>query len=190
MLAAHDSLTPAESAHPENSRVTPLQSALPKTLTLKSFRIRTSKLRRGGGVQTVNQSSAPGCRPHVPSASRFPGDATSPHSAFFFTSLLPCFLTSPFRASAAPSRSFVPTPDVLVSPCGNSAPATCDASPRAVCDFSHGFQIAPPVPEVPFRETAIAWAQFTAVRSLGNVGRPDSHRVPDLNRVEVAPIQK
>ncbi len=40
------------------------------------------------------------------------------------------------------------------------------------------------MPEVPFRETAIDWAQFAALRSLGNVGRPDLHRV------KVTPIRK
>ena len=190
MLAAHDSLTPAESAHPENSRVTPLQSALPKTLTLKSFRIRTSKLRRGEGCKLLTSPPLQAAvRTFHPRAASL---ATPPHLTQPF-SLPHCFLASSlrlFEPAQHPLRSFVPTPDVLVSPCGNSAPATCDASPRAVSDFSLGFQFAPPVPEVPFRETAIAWAQFTAVLSLGNVGRPDLHRVPDLNRVEVAPIQK
>src|SRR5579863_36275 len=91
-------------------------------------------------------------------------------------------------------HSFVPTPDVLVSPCGNSAPATCDASPRAVCDFSHGFQIAPPVPEAPFRETAIDWAQFAALRPrkrrpprlAPGQSYPDSERGCDYNYVRPA----
>jgi len=42
-------LTSLESALTENTPVTPLQSALPKTLDLKPFRIRTYEKRWGGG---------------------------------------------------------------------------------------------------------------------------------------------
>jgi hypothetical protein len=43
-------LTSLQSALTQNAPVTPLQSADPKTRHLKSFRIRTSKKRRGEGV--------------------------------------------------------------------------------------------------------------------------------------------
>jgi hypothetical protein len=42
-------VNPLESALTENRRVTPLESALPESLDLKSFRIRTYKIRRGEG---------------------------------------------------------------------------------------------------------------------------------------------
>src|ERR1700675_318224 len=41
-------LSPLESAHPKNPSVTPLQSRLPKTQHLTSFRIRTYKKAPGG----------------------------------------------------------------------------------------------------------------------------------------------
>jgi hypothetical protein len=43
-------LTPLESALTKNEPVTPLESADPKTLDLKSFRIRTYEKRGGRGV--------------------------------------------------------------------------------------------------------------------------------------------
>src|SRR5271156_350560 len=43
-------LTPSESALPQSRRVTRLESALPKSLDLKSFRIRTYKKWRGEGA--------------------------------------------------------------------------------------------------------------------------------------------
>ena len=43
------SLSPLESALPGNTPITPLESALTKSLDLKSFRIRTSKKRGGEG---------------------------------------------------------------------------------------------------------------------------------------------
>src|ERR1700738_4770753 len=43
-------LTPVESADPQNALVTLLQSADPKTRHLKSFGIRTYKIRRGEGA--------------------------------------------------------------------------------------------------------------------------------------------
>ena len=48
-LNALSTVTPLESALPKKSPVTPLQSALPKSLDLKPFRIRTYKIRWGGG---------------------------------------------------------------------------------------------------------------------------------------------
>jgi hypothetical protein len=45
----HSSPNPVESADPKNTPVTLLQSADPKTRHLKSFRIRTYKIRRGEG---------------------------------------------------------------------------------------------------------------------------------------------
>jgi hypothetical protein len=50
LQTTHDSLTPAESADPKNSRVTRLESTLPNSLDLKSFRIRTSKKGPGEGA--------------------------------------------------------------------------------------------------------------------------------------------
>jgi hypothetical protein len=47
---AHQRATLLESALPENAPVTRLESALPKTLDLKPFRIRTYKKWRGEGV--------------------------------------------------------------------------------------------------------------------------------------------
>jgi hypothetical protein len=44
-----NSLTPLQSADPKNTPVTPAESADPKTKHLKSFRIRTSEKRVGGG---------------------------------------------------------------------------------------------------------------------------------------------
>src|SRR5882757_10734779 len=52
--SASPALKPLESALPQNGRVTRLESADPKTLDLKSFRIRTYK-KGGEGDQTVNQ---------------------------------------------------------------------------------------------------------------------------------------
>ena len=54
LVTRHSSLSPLESAHPQNSRVTRLESALPKSLDLKSFRIRTCK-KAGGRGSSVNQ---------------------------------------------------------------------------------------------------------------------------------------
>ena len=76
ILCAHRSLehpvahqrTPLESALPRNRRVTVLESALPKTLALKSFRIRSSKNRRGER-QIVNRKSARRQAPEIPRAS-------------------------------------------------------------------------------------------------------------------------
>jgi len=53
--SASPALKPLESALPQNGRVTRLESADPKTLDLKSFRIRTYKKGRGEGVLIVNQ---------------------------------------------------------------------------------------------------------------------------------------
>src|SRR5271165_2960165 len=50
-------VSPVESALTRNARVTPLQSALPEWLKLKSFRIRTYEKRRGRG--TVLLTSIP-----------------------------------------------------------------------------------------------------------------------------------
>src|SRR5580704_3143215 len=50
-------LSPAESALPRNTPITPLQSALAKSLDLKSFRIRTYKIRPGGGGSKLLTSS-------------------------------------------------------------------------------------------------------------------------------------
>ena len=47
---AAPTVNPVESALTENGRVTPLESALPKTLNLKVFRIRTYEKWRGEGV--------------------------------------------------------------------------------------------------------------------------------------------
>jgi hypothetical protein len=52
-------LNPLESALPQNAPITLLKSALPKSLDLNSFRIRTYKNRWGGGVGTVNYPCAP-----------------------------------------------------------------------------------------------------------------------------------
>ena len=49
LITRHPPLSPLESADPQNSRVTRLESALPKTLGLKSFRIRTYEKWRGEG---------------------------------------------------------------------------------------------------------------------------------------------
>jgi hypothetical protein len=43
-------LTPLQSALPKNALITRLESALPNSLDLKPFRIRTSEKRRGEGV--------------------------------------------------------------------------------------------------------------------------------------------
>src|SRR5258708_1108884 len=75
--SASPALKPLESALPQNGRVTRLESADPKTLDLKSFRIRTYKkggasflLRLGWGRGMVAPAS---CRLFSPSA----GFATS-----------------------------------------------------------------------------------------------------------------
>jgi hypothetical protein len=70
ILCAHRSLehpvvhqrTPLESALPRNRRVTALESALPKTLALKSFRIRSSKNRRGRGKLLTTNLLAGKCQ--------------------------------------------------------------------------------------------------------------------------------
>src|SRR5271163_1605204 len=46
---ATQTVNPVESALPKNPPITPLQSSDPKTLDLKSFRIRTYEKRRGEG---------------------------------------------------------------------------------------------------------------------------------------------
>jgi hypothetical protein len=46
-------LTPLQSALPKNAPITRLESALPNSLDLKSFRIRTCKNRRGGGCKLL-----------------------------------------------------------------------------------------------------------------------------------------
>src|SRR5882724_4810854 len=56
---AHIDVSPAESALPKNRPVTRLESADPKILDLKSFRIRTYR-KWWGRVQIVNQPS-----PHI-----------------------------------------------------------------------------------------------------------------------------
>jgi hypothetical protein len=57
---AHGRVTLLESADPENAPVTRLESALPKSLDLKPFRIRTYENWRGRG-QIVNQKPSAGC---------------------------------------------------------------------------------------------------------------------------------
>ncbi len=49
-------LSPSESALTKNAPVTRLESALPKCLNLKSFRIRTYKIRRGEGSKRLTRS--------------------------------------------------------------------------------------------------------------------------------------
>src|ERR1700722_2568633 len=49
-------LTPSESALPRNRCVTRLESALPKSLHLKPFRIRTYEKWRGGGGQRLTRN--------------------------------------------------------------------------------------------------------------------------------------
>ena len=49
LIPYRKTLSPSESALTKNAPVTPLESALPKCLNLKSFRIRTYKIRRGEG---------------------------------------------------------------------------------------------------------------------------------------------
>src|ERR1700747_2217989 len=46
-------LNPLESALPQNAPITLLKSALPKSLDLNSFRIRTYKNRWGGGIEQL-----------------------------------------------------------------------------------------------------------------------------------------
>ena len=55
LITRHSPLSPLESAHPQNCRVTRLESALPKSLDLKSFRIRTYKKRRGEGGKLLTR---------------------------------------------------------------------------------------------------------------------------------------
>jgi hypothetical protein len=57
---ANSALNSLESALPKNAPITPLQSADPKTLDLKSFRIRTYEKGRGEGgkLLTRNRSAA------------------------------------------------------------------------------------------------------------------------------------
>jgi len=58
------SLTPVFPAHPKIAPITPLQSALPKLLGLKSFRIRTYEKNRGMGLivnQIPDQRICPAC---------------------------------------------------------------------------------------------------------------------------------
>src|SRR5271155_613533 len=54
-LTAISTVNPLESALPKNARVTPLQSAVPKSLGLKSFRIRTSEKKAGGGGKLLTR---------------------------------------------------------------------------------------------------------------------------------------
>jgi hypothetical protein len=49
-----------ESALPKNAPVTPLQSALIESLDLKSFRIRTYKIRRGEGYKLLTEARSRG----------------------------------------------------------------------------------------------------------------------------------
>jgi hypothetical protein len=55
LITRHPPLSPLESALPQNNRVTRLESALPKSLDLKSFRIRTSKKWRGEGGKVLTR---------------------------------------------------------------------------------------------------------------------------------------
>jgi hypothetical protein len=55
LITRHPPLSPLESALPQNNRVTRLESALPKSLDLKSFRIRTSKKWRGEGGKLLTR---------------------------------------------------------------------------------------------------------------------------------------
>src|SRR5277367_5568129 len=51
-------LTPLQSALTKNAPITLLESALPKTLDLKSFRIRTYEKRRGEGCKLLTNPPA------------------------------------------------------------------------------------------------------------------------------------
>ena len=65
-------LTPSESALPRNRRVTGLGSALPKSLHLKPFRIRTYEKRgRGAGVHPSRYFNPTTANFHEPSLCRF-----------------------------------------------------------------------------------------------------------------------
>jgi hypothetical protein len=57
--ASHRSLTPVESALTERRRVTRLESALPNSLDLKSFRIRTYEKTQGEGVKLLTSALVP-----------------------------------------------------------------------------------------------------------------------------------
>src|SRR5580704_6825850 len=56
-------LSPSESAVPKNAAVTRLESAVPKSLDLKSFRIRTCEKRRGEGWKLLTNTSVPSQSP-------------------------------------------------------------------------------------------------------------------------------
>jgi hypothetical protein len=56
LISSRKSLTPSESALTKNAPVTLLESALTKCLNLKSFRIRTYKIRRGEGSKRLTRS--------------------------------------------------------------------------------------------------------------------------------------
>src|SRR5271156_1375317 len=72
-------VTRLESAVPKNTRVTPLQSALPNSLDLKSFRIRTYKKAGGEGGKVLTNfadtqlSRYAELRPSPPPSSLVPG---------------------------------------------------------------------------------------------------------------------
>jgi hypothetical protein len=56
LSTTHHSLSPLESTLPKNGRVTRLESADPKTLDLKSFRIRTYEKGRGEGGKRLTRN--------------------------------------------------------------------------------------------------------------------------------------
>jgi len=57
--SSHSLLTPVECALAEIWQITPLESALPKSLDLKSFRMNTSAKTPGGGGGLPRQSRSP-----------------------------------------------------------------------------------------------------------------------------------
>src|SRR5271168_2735136 len=118
------SLTPLESALPKNPPITPLQSALTKSPHFKSFRIRTYKNNRGGGVPSTSSPLSP---PSLSHSSLF-----TSHDPLFFHILCLALVNPhrprrgvphgsvrtlpspgpihrfPFRAGAAPRRRALP----------------------------------------------------------------------------------
>ena len=64
--AAARSLTPLESALPQNAPITRLESALPKTQDLKPFRIRTYEKTPGGGGKLLTRNHSKDFRPACP----------------------------------------------------------------------------------------------------------------------------
>jgi hypothetical protein len=95
-------LTPLESALPQNVPVTRLESALPKTKDLKSFRIRTYEKGWGEGVLLLTRHAVPECGKRAISLSLLnPAEcgavdsffASLPHY-FVASSLPPYFVTS------------------------------------------------------------------------------------------------